>query len=726
MRRLVWIPVVVISFVAPTLIAQQPTPPAQRATGTVKSDATAILVDVVVRDKRGDPVTDLTAVDFEVEEDGVRQQVGSVTLFSSPDPGASGDAKPASPATPAPGAAAKPPVAPAPPPVIALVFDRLSPEGRALSHKAALGYVAKAEPNSMIGVFGIDLNLKIYQGYTHDPELLKKAIEEIGKRSTSQFDSAAGRADADAFAGGTAAVLRNAQQGAAAGGQASAAAGAAAGAAAPSAMMAEMERRTLETFEVLERDQQGYSTSNSLLALVNSMRALPGRKSVIFFSEGLAIPPAVVAQFRSVIDSANRANVSIYAMDAAGLRTESTSKEARDNINAAAARTLGRNPTSDVVGAAMTQALEKNEDTLRLDPHSGLGELAGDTGGLLIRNTNDLSAGFRRVDEDMRNYYVLTYVPSNDVFDGKFRTIKVNVKRGGVEVASRKGYFAVRAPGALPVKTFEAPALAMLDVTPVPNAFPVRAAAVKFPERDRPGLVPVLVALSASNITFVPSEDKQGQHADFTVLVRFRDQSNEVVRKLSQHYQFDGPADQVETMKQGEVLFYRQTELPPGVYTMETVVFDAVSNRASVRFSTVEQPKAASDGLRVSNLLLVGRSEKVLEADRPADNPFLVGDLLLYPNLGTPLLKAQAKELAFFFTVYQGATKPTAVLELMQNGKLLAQSPLPLDAADADGRIQQVGRLPIDALSPGTYDLRVVVTDGTARQLRSVLVRIAG
>ena len=265
---------------------------------------------------------------------------------------------------------------------------------------------------------------------------------------------------------------------------------------------------------------------------------------MIFFSEGLAIPPAVVAQFRSVIDTANRANVSIYAMDAAGLRTESTSKETRENINAAAARTLARNPTADVTGTAMTQALEKNEDNLRLDPHSGLGELAGDTGGLLIKNTNDLSAGFRRVDEDMRNYYVLTYVPSNDVFDGKFRTIKVNVKRSGIDVSSRKGYFAVRAPGAQPVRTFEAPALAMLDVTPVPNAFPVRAVAVKFPERERPGLVPVLVSLSASNITFVPSEDKLTQHADFTVLVRFRDQANEIVRKLSQHYQFDGSGRQ--------------------------------------------------------------------------------------------------------------------------------------------------------------------------------------
>ena len=60
------------------------------------------------------------------------------------------------------------------------------------------------------------------------------------------------------------------------------------------------------------------------------------------------------------------------------------------------------------------------------------------------------------------------------------------------------------------MRTFEAPALAMLDATPVPNAFPVRAVAVKFPERERPGLVPVLVvAVGRRSLTFVPSEDKQ-------------------------------------------------------------------------------------------------------------------------------------------------------------------------------------------------------------------------
>jgi VWFA-related protein len=721
MRRFFPVPVVLAALLAPGLSAQQP-PPAQRATGTVKSEATAILVDVVVRDRRGDPVTDLRPDELELFEDGVKQEIGSVTLYTSPQTDA-GDAarKPTGAAAPAaPGVA----IAPAPPPVLALVFDRLSPDARVLAHRAAMGYVTGDKTDALIGVFGIDLSLKLYQGYTHDGAALRAAIQAIGEHSSSTFNAGAGRADAASRAQGAAAAMAGFEQAASAGGPAAAAAGAAAGGTAPSAIAAEMERRTLETFDVLERDQQGYATSNGLLALVNSMRALPGRKSVVFFSEGLALPPAVVAQFQSVIDSANRANVSIYAMDAAGLRTESTTKEARDNINAAAARTLARNPTADVTGAAMTQALEKNEDNLRLDPHSGLNELSSSTGGLLVRNTNNLSAGFRRVDDDMRNYYMVTYVPSNAVFDGKFRTIRVNVKRGGVDVASRKGYYAVRSAGAQPVRAFEAPALAMLDSTPVPNHFTVRAAAVRFPEKERPGLTPVIVTVSPADLTFEPAADSQSLHADFTVVVRFRGQADEIVRKASQHYEFDGTAEQVESMKKGEVLFYRQVELPPGVYTMETVVFDAVANRASVRFSTVEQPKPSEGALRISNLVIVGRSERLPDNERAADNPFVVGDMLLYPNLGAPLSKSQAKELAFFFTVYPGAQKPTATLELMQNGRVLARSPLPLDAADASGRIQQVGRLPLEAFVPGTYDLRVVVTDGSTPQLRSVLVRI--
>ena len=55
--------------------------------------------------------------------------------------------------------------------------------------------------------------------------------------------------------------------------------------------------------------------------------------------------------------------------------------------------------------------------------------MAADTGGFLIKGTNDVGSAFRRIDEDMRFHYLLTYSPSNDVMDGKFRTITVKVRR---------------------------------------------------------------------------------------------------------------------------------------------------------------------------------------------------------------------------------------------------------------------------------------------------------
>ena len=96
-----------------------------------------------------------------------------------------------------------------------------------------------------------------------------------------------------------------------------------------------LERIRGEWLDVLEREQQGYSTTNALLSVVASLQEMPGRKTIVFFSEGLAVPPAAQAAFRSVVDTANRANVTIYAVDASGLRAESTIADVRREMTAA-------------------------------------------------------------------------------------------------------------------------------------------------------------------------------------------------------------------------------------------------------------------------------------------------------------------------------------------------------------------------------------------------------
>ena len=95
------------------------------------------------------------------------------------------------------------------------------------------------------------------------------------------------------------------------------------------------EMRMLQAFDSLDRDHRGYGTTNSLFAVLESMAYMPGRKSVVFFSEGLPASPAMQSQLQSVIESANRANITVYAVDASGLRVLSGTSETRREIQAA-------------------------------------------------------------------------------------------------------------------------------------------------------------------------------------------------------------------------------------------------------------------------------------------------------------------------------------------------------------------------------------------------------
>jgi hypothetical protein len=250
-----------------------------------------------------------------------------------------------------------------------------------------------------------------------------------------------------------------------------------------------------------------------------------------------------------------------------------------------------------------------------------------------------------------------------------------------------------------------------------------------FPEAGRTGLTPVLVTVPTTGITFLPSDDKKTYTSDFVVLVQFKDDTGLVLDKVSQRYRLQGPIDQLEKARggaYGEVLFYREPVLIPGTYSMETVVFDSLSDKASVRFGTVELPQVDEKALRLSSLVAVRRSEKVPENERQPGNPLYVGDQLLYPSMGEPLSKATVKELPFFFVAYTAAGGPpaAATLQLSSNGQKLAEAPLELSPATSAGRIAQVSRIPVEPLPPGTYELRVSVTQGSMAATRSLLFRL--
>jgi VWFA-related protein len=249
---------------------------APRAPQSYTSTTTAILVDVVVRDKSGRPVTDLSATDFDVAEDGIAQRVDTFTRVShgggigvgvawrSPRNSIAATAAAAPPAT----AAATIDEA-----TTALVFDHLSSESLRLAQKATLDYVPMSgESTVRVGVFATDPGIRVVQGYTTDRGRIRQAIDRVMASGVSAEEQKAERSDelmghrrelegqsqfAAAGAGsGTSALARNASE---------------LGARETELRMIQTELHMIRSFDNLDREHKGYDTSLALLAVVESL-----------------------------------------------------------------------------------------------------------------------------------------------------------------------------------------------------------------------------------------------------------------------------------------------------------------------------------------------------------------------------------------------------------------------------------------------------------------------
>jgi VWFA-related protein len=702
--------------------------PAQQQEPKISIKSAEVILDVVVKDKKGRIIKDLKPTDLEVFEDDVKQQIESFRLVTRSSTGKTApentDKKESVPDAPAPTgkpsnlAAGESDVGVS---AIALVFDRLSGDARKRAHDAAMGYAGEeTRPNDFMGVFNIDQSLRVLQDYTTDNQRIRAAIERAGSSSSSSFTSHAEEARNLNLRIEQLQKQATTAAAAASGGPGAAAAGSAAGEANVDRQFAEMTQRTLETFEVLERDQQGYATTNGLLAVVNSMRSLPGRKAVVFFSEGLAIPPNVVAHFRSVINSANKLNVSIYTIDSAGLRAINPNQEARDEINALGRRRVDADPSRPETGRPMTAMLERNEDLIKLNPQSGLTQLAIETGGAFIGDTNNVGTRLHQVDEDLHTYYLVSYAPTNQNIDGKFRQVSVKTKHDDWDVQTRKGYFAVNATGYVPMLYYESPALVALNQPITPKAFPIQALGFNFPDPTKQLRTVIEVQAAANSFTFVEDKTKKTFGTNFTIMALIKDQAKQVVGKLSRQYVLSGPLDKMKGTQNGAVLFYKETDLPPGQYEVETVAYDAPTDKASVRRFSIDVPDTDEGKLRLSSVAIIQRAEQA-PAGQKAESFFQFGEIMVYPNLGGAFKKA-AKQVGFYFVIYPAkGSKPVTefTLQVAQGNKLFADFPLKLGAADAQGRIPYASAVPIESLSPGTYDLKIIVKDGQNSVSRS-------
>lgn len=431
------------------LLAVLAGPHAQAQAPVVKTTTTGVVVDVTVVDKNGVPVTDLRPEDFDLSEDGVRQQIASVTLVRAGTRQAQGAAvsRPVAatvePATPV---GASSPVAEtlAMPSVTAILFDRLSPEVRPLAGRAALAYVATlVPPRDYAGIFLADVALKAFQPFTTEQGALNAAIaaamatapsnlttksESFGSSRIQNLDPNQAPTVGAEAAGGYINALERAKR------------------LTPEkpvdseVLLRQMELRMTETYHQFLAESEGQASLAGLRAVVRGLGAMPGRKSILYFTEALTVTDRLKSRFDALIGEANRANITVFTVDAAGLRVHSKEGELKRNVDIAGTQGVGDARRGD---GPYTKELERQEQMLTSRPSAVLGRLAKETGGFLLENTNDLGAGVARMQQERTTYYLLAYQPTNAALDGKFRRVTVKVTRPKVTVKGRPGYVAV-------------------------------------------------------------------------------------------------------------------------------------------------------------------------------------------------------------------------------------------------------------------------------------------
>jgi len=695
--------ILLLPFVLAAASAQEAENPAQIALTT---QVDAVLLDVIVRDSEGRPVKDLRPDELRIMEDGVVQKITGFRSRSD-----SMVSRERTEAAPAPQAKQEETIDPfGNLHLVSIVFDRLGLYGRQFARQGALDFLDSGlEENTLVSVFVIDNRLHLAQPYTRDVPALKEAVKHVTSGAYSRFgmDLAGGDTGSSASAGGS----DSGGGGGSAPGRGGNSGGVGVGAA--DSALAGMETSMIQRSEELAREQQGIATITSLMALVGEQRRVSGRKTLLLFSEGIYAPPALVDRFRYTISEANKANVTIYAMDARGLKVGSSMGATGALLDRAVGAT--RSQVQFGVGKPVTReqvmAMENAETSLRLNLEAGLDALSQGTGGFLIANTNDIRPSLKRLHEDLQIYYEVSYTPTNHIYDGSYRQIQVEVLRPRTTVQTRNGYFAVPAlADGPPVYPYEVPMLAAMSSRPVPKQFEFRGKVLRFDPGEGYYNCTLVIEAALENFTFQSNAASSTYSTRFALMGMVEDSQGRIVRKISQDYPLEGPLDKVDGLKKSDIVLVRQLVLEPGRYKLGLAAYDKETNRSSVLRSYLYVPPANGD-LSVSNLTVIGRVDPAKPSEDET-NPFVQEAGKIVPNLTGKVIKGSDSNLSLFLVVYPDKkvlAEPDLTLQLVRGGEIIGQASLELPQVNEKGQIPYIATLPIGDLAPGDYEVRAIV-----------------
>jgi len=670
--------------------AQQTPEPASSPVGdndVVRISTKLVQFDVLVIDKDGKQVRDLTSDDFQILQDGKPQKITNFSYVKTDTAQAAAAPKQSTTALPvrASTIAARR--------ILTFIVDdgncSASNFGMRASREGIEKFVREQmQPNDLVAIYQTRSGSSMLQQYTSDKAQLLKAAGKINWRpamgtcSSSLDGSFFEAANSNTF--GTSG--RTIESGA--------------------------DRRAREHIQDKAINDQVVGSLGVLRYVIKGLGHVPGRKVVFFMSDGMPFRSrdgellSAADVLRDLTELANRSSVVFNTIDDRGLFNE-YAIEARDAVYASEG--------TDSVTSGRTQSVNDSRD--------GLAFLAHETGGTFYLNQNYLDVPIAKALGIENGYYLIGYDPADEVFkDKKFNKIEIKLNRPGLKVVSRSGFIGSVDESASVKHKSEDSDLYQAIAEPLPRpGLDMQLTAYYVNSPDGGDLVRALVHLEGNAIKFT---DEGGlKKAVFEVVAVTLDEKNRVVDEFTKTHTFKVDAKAVPFIAANGLIYSTDvTVKKPGTYNFRLAMRDETSKQIGsssqvVRIPDLKKTSLVVAGMTIAQIDTAGKFE--IPAAAKPDSPFALTATGAAPSIRR--FKTGAL-LAYAFTIYNpkvdpatGQPKLTVQTKLYRNGEAVIDGKPQTDQLEKQSdwsRINDFAYLKLTPrITPGDYSLQVIVTD---------------
>jgi|CZKD01.1.fsa_nt_gi VWFA-related protein len=397
---------------------------------TFRANVRRVLVDVVVTNSKDEPVSGLPQEQFLIFEDGKPQTLTSFDEHAGlPDMSALQAKLP-------PNTFSNLPLTKAGDAANILLLDALNTQmsDQSYVHAQMIKYIKGIHPGTRLAIFTLGARLRFVQGFTGDPAVLMAAVngqKSAGNPQLSPLLQTSTEVDANAR------MVAQMQEMAASTGSAQIQASADA--------LKQFQQETASS----QTDARVQITLEAMQQLARYLQGIPGRKNVIWFSGSFPLSifgdfslggAEVMRQYQADVErTANlltAAQVAIYPIGAQGIAVDRQYDFSGPQPPKIAGVKAEQQMTQYQVNDLQAGSTERNAGFAAMD------ELAKDTGGEALYNTNGLNDALAHVLNHGTHYYTITYSPTNKNMDGRLRHIEVKVSGGSYQLSYRRGYYA--------------------------------------------------------------------------------------------------------------------------------------------------------------------------------------------------------------------------------------------------------------------------------------------